>query len=254
MRIKQKTTNMMFEIICCSTRINIINIINSITLLFGWNRASNHFRPRPAPLDWEFHKDRLYMMETPLFFFHEERRECTWDLPPETTLENPNWPSSLSSSKKQGSSKEGNPTALESPTPISHAATLGGTTATEGADAVTHRPRAVDAVAPREGAFLGNGDAAANTDRNIDGSTAVVVASSPAAVGAASVAAGGGDAEASLLGVSGDGLRYRSTGVKVWLGLLVPFFRYCQDPCQCLQTTNLEPTHLMIFFSVSEAS
>ncbi|CAM9798879.1 unnamed protein product, partial [Pylaiella littoralis] len=149
-----------------------------------------HNLPRPAPLDWEFHKDRLYMMETPLFFFHEERRECTWDLPPETTLENPTWPSSLSSSKKQGSSKEGNPTALESPTPISHAATLGGTTATEGADAVTHGPRAVDAVAPREGAFLGNGDAAANTDRNIDGSTAVVLASSPAAVGAASVAAG----------------------------------------------------------------
>lgn len=29
--------------------------------------------PKPEPLEWEFQKDRLHMMGTPLFFFHEER-------------------------------------------------------------------------------------------------------------------------------------------------------------------------------------
>lgn len=29
--------------------------------------------PKPEPLEWEFQKDRLFMVGTPHFYFHEER-------------------------------------------------------------------------------------------------------------------------------------------------------------------------------------
>lgn len=177
------------------------------------------------------------MMEAPLFFFHEERRECTWDTPPETTLENPHWPlplplpSSSSSSlsllnKEKGSSgssnitttKEDNRVTLTSPTPTvsQGATTLGGATTTaaeEETDAGAGERTEVDAVAPREGAFLGEGDAPTNIGRNSGGNGAVVVASpAGAAGGAASVSAGGEGREGeSMLGPPGDGSRHRST-------------------------------------------
>ncbi|CAM9256179.1 unnamed protein product [Ascophyllum nodosum] len=47
---------------------------------------------RVEPLEWEISKDRLCMEGSPLFFFHKERRECTWESPLEANLENPSWP------------------------------------------------------------------------------------------------------------------------------------------------------------------
>lgn len=169
------------------------------------------------------------MMETTLFFFHEERRECAWDTPPETTLENPHWPlplpSSLSLLKNEnssgsGGSKEDDQTTPESPTPIvSQVATLGGATTTttvEETDAGDSERTEVDAVAPREGAFLVEGNAATNIGQDSDGNSVVVLASPGAADGAASGSAGGeGGGGGSRLGATGDGSRHRSAGGEV---------------------------------------
>eukprot|EP00904_Undaria_pinnatifida_P002728 jgi/Undpi1/12456/HiC_scaffold_5.g02127.m1 len=46
---------------------------------------------KPLPLDWEFQKDRLCMTGTAVFYYHAERRECTWDPPLEIRQGNPQW-------------------------------------------------------------------------------------------------------------------------------------------------------------------
>ncbi len=93
------------------------------------------------------------------------RRECSWEPPPEATLESPSW-ASWSTQSKGGDT---GPPTLETPASqegewlVASAETVDGTVVV---DEVT------GGVAPREGVALGGGDAASGGRK--DGSSAVV--------------------------------------------------------------------------------
>ncbi|CAM9149964.1 unnamed protein product [Ectocarpus sp. 6 AP-2014] len=130
-----------------------------------------HDLPKPEPLEWEFQKDRLHMMGTTLFFFHEDRRECTWDPPPEATLTNPSW--STFSTTLGG---DDDPVTLD--TPPSQAAAAALTAPIDGMIAADEDT--TTEVAPREGVSLGDGDKAPHDSASSarkDGNTAAAVPS-----------------------------------------------------------------------------
>eukprot|EP00752_Nemacystus_decipiens_P009918 g8850.t1 len=159
--------------------------------------------PKPKSLEWEFPKERLFMVGTPVFFFHEERRECSWDPPAETSLQSSSW-SSWATPRKAG---DVDPTTVETPSSEAAAAAAAAATATAGTTATSVEVAVVTNgqsgnVAPREGVSLGRGGAT-NSGRNI-GSSAVIVPSADEGEGGASLAAAAAEDEDAFFGDAAD--------------------------------------------------
>ena len=97
------------------------------------------------------------------------RRECSWDPPPETTLQSSSW-SSWVTPRKSG---DDDPTTLETPSSqaAAAAAAAANTTAASVEVAVVASEQNAD-VAPREGVSLGNGG---STNSERDGTSSVVI-------------------------------------------------------------------------------
>lgn len=132
------------------------------------------------------------------------RRECSWDPPPETTLQSSSW----SSWATPGRAGDDDPATVTTPT-SQPAATR--TTATSAEVAVAADQRSAD-VAPREGVSLGHGGAA-NGGRDGGSSVAIVPSADEGGRGASVVASAAGDADSSGTRASGG---QRSTAIQVW--------------------------------------
>lgn len=115
------------------------------------------------------------------------RRECSWDPPPETTLQSFSW----SSWTSPGKARDDEPTTVETTSAQEEAA---GTTSASVEMATIGDERGGD-VAPRDGASLGHGGAA-NTRRSRGNCAVVIPAAGEGGGAATSAAAAAGNEEA----------------------------------------------------------
>ncbi|CAM9120498.1 unnamed protein product, partial [Hapterophycus canaliculatus] len=161
--------------------------------------------PKPEPLEWEFQKNELSMVGTRHFFFHEERRECTWDPPPEITLGNLTCLSLTTNNEGDDTSA-----ALRNPSSLAGAAAAaaaetGATTLVEGANG----DEGTAGVAPRQGVFLGEEKTLIATGETVARSETEEIAPSAGTGQGGSPSAGDGGP---LIGAPGDGSGLFSDG------------------------------------------
>lgn len=149
------------------------------------------------------------------------RRECSWDVPPETTsLQSASW--SSWATPRKGGEDDDDPTAVA--TPSSQAAAEGeGNNAASVEVALLANARSAE-VAPREGVSLAAQGGSANSEQN-GGSSAVVMSSPDEGGGAVSVGAAAAGDEEAFSGDSADSSGTYTSGsqssaaIQVWSSL-----------------------------------